>query len=431
MKRMHIILGAAFALLLAGAGGIWLQRPESRLVGDNEPRERPPTVSAEAMTAAQQRNVSLKAKIKSLGAAQDRNAYGDKSAPGAQDNLFEEILEEYDGIDFAKTPVLPDFDDILVYVLSGGEPDVLQKFVDNADAPSSQKVLAKGVLSFVNGEGKESLEQLSSVQLMALSPQLIGPMALARASLEAAADTETAMEFLDIARLSSPHTAVEEAAIRREVLLLLRRNDIRRGLMLMADYLGRYSKSAFRPGFVAEFAEALVENDKSDGRDNVAEFYEAIEALESEVQSDVLLAVARGFLGKGKLEAVKSIASDCLKSATVSEQAKTRAKLYLAAADAPSVRAETSASTLAELSRTGPDLSKEDTEIRRAAVEIANSVIAVAGGQFKSVPEQVRAGTSNTKSDSVDDGFDKSFNSTVDRASAVLNELVLTSRDVP
>ena len=208
------------------------------------------------------------------------------------------------------------------------------------------------------------MEHLRTVQLLSLSPQLIGPMALARASLELASDGEKAIDLLNIARLSSPHTAVEEAAIRREVLLLLRRKAIREGLALMADYLRRFSKSAFRPGFALEFAKTSVEHDPSDGQAVVAEFSEAIEAVEPDAKWNVLLAVAQGFLGKGKLEAVKILASNCLKSENVSGLTKTRAKLYLSAADAPSVRAAEFENELAELTQAGFDLSEEDAEIR-------------------------------------------------------------------
>ena len=121
MKRALQILGAALVFVVAGAGSIWILRPEWVLSAGHKSLEIAPTVAAEHMAAAQQRNAKIRTKLHSLGAAQDRSIYGDKTAPGIQNNLFDEIAEDYDRIDFSKSPVPPDFNDILVYVLSGGE----------------------------------------------------------------------------------------------------------------------------------------------------------------------------------------------------------------------------------------------------------------------------------------------------------------------
>ncbi len=201
---------------------------------------------------------------------------------------------------------------------------------------------------------------------------LVGPFALARASLYVEQDPAKAIELFDEARLSSPHTAIEEAAARREIPLLVSSGDTTRAMMLAADYVRRFGKSIYARKLFRDFAEAVAKRIELDDAAVVVGLAAATEGTDPQVRTDFLLDMAGEALLRGRLVLAKAAAGEVLKIGKGSEEDLDKAKLYEAAAEAPS---DSAADAIKVLDRIVADrLSDEDTEIREVAGYIARAV---------------------------------------------------------
>ncbi|MEQ1715879.1 MAG: hypothetical protein ABL907_07835 [Hyphomicrobium sp.] len=374
--KMRLLIAVTLLIILCIGGGVSIylwpgliglsKRAGHEAEGDGK--------SASATQAPDRvRNNTIGKLVRELGEIQDRIAQGQPDALVEQQRQFSVLADEFDKIDAGNWQSMPNTDDILIYVLSGGEPDVLRRFVRTASPDASEKRIVDSVLNFVEQNDKESLASFGPMNVLELRPGIAGPVALAKASLLLGTDDKTTSATLDLARLVSPNTAVEEAALRRQIPIVFAQKNFARGLLLMTDYVARYGKSLYAPKFFQSVVPIVVKNDTSDGTKFIDEFADAVEGVDDQVACDVLLSFARTFLAQGRLSAVKAATSWTLKRANASDLSKNRARLYLAAAEAPSEKAGEVAATLGRFNDSA--LSEEDQGIRRVAGDIASSVV--------------------------------------------------------
>ncbi len=315
----------------------------------------------------------VKAFVRDLGLAQDGVAQGVKDAVDLQDHIIIEIAETLDEIDVQNWLSPPDYNSVLVYVLSGGEPDVLRKIVDAGAGSEFERRLAEGVLQFAENDPEKARVSLEMIEPRLLEAQLMGPVSLAKASVYAKKEPEKAIALLDDARLINPHTAIEEAAIRRQLPLLIRKGDVRRSMLLATDYIHRFGKSAYSSSFLEDFSRFYVSDAKHDSEFAALQFKDMIDSAADEVRAEAFLAMSREALLKGRLILGRAMAQSAIEVAGQSSIIYDRARLYLAAANAPTENAAAAQARLAEPIFSG--MSDEDVEIRNAAKEVAGSVL--------------------------------------------------------
>ena len=385
MKQKIAMAAAVVAFLCSiGVGGYFFER--SYHGKDPTPNDHS---SAEREAKAGEPSAHFEEMVESLRRIQDRVVYGERSALQEQEEQFIRIAEEFDRIDASKPVEPPDFRAVLVYALSGGERDVLERFVTVWPPAEQERNLVEGVRQFIQGNSEESLRLLDPLQPFSLDPHLTGPVALAKASLYAAKNLEKANDALDIARLVEPHTALEEAAIRRQIALLFNQKKSPQAIRLVAEYLRRYGKSAHAPSVLEYTGKIFLELDAGSGAVHISEFNDDLEFVDSNLRAEALLSIAKAALSKGKLDAATSAATLCLHLEDIEEKARERARLYIAVAGAPTESA-TSAQEVLDQIRPG-ELSQDDVEMRGAAARVAASVIrpAVAGeSQVDSAPSE-------------------------------------------
>ncbi|TIV45467.1 MAG: chemotaxis protein MotC, partial [Mesorhizobium sp.] len=97
-----------------------------------------------------------------------------------------------------------------------------------AMADPQSLAIAKGVVAYLNGRPANAIEMLKPIDPMSVPPDIGAFLALVKGSLLAADDPAQALALLDEARLLSPGTLVEEAALRRSVGIAAAQGDAAR-----------------------------------------------------------------------------------------------------------------------------------------------------------------------------------------------------------
>jgi chemotaxis protein MotC len=335
--------------------------------------------------------MKLRYLVATLGNVQDKVVYGDRKALLDQGRLLGEIagtLREFEKQDWSN---YANVRAAFVYVLSGGEYGVLQPLINSDELSDADKRLAEGIMQFAQGHASAARKRLSDVDPRSLDVSLVAPFALARSSFYIGNDDVKAIALLDEARLASPHTAIEEAAARREIAILVSTGAKRRAMMLMADYARRFGKSIYSWKLFHDFAVAVTKRDDLDSAKVVDGLVATTTTADAKARTKLFLALAGEGILRGRIILAKAAASEALALKPDSAEDRDKARLYEAAAEAPTARAQDALETLQEIE--GERLSDEDMEIHQVADDIAR---AVSGKAPKAAAAKGPAGTSAT-----------------------------------
>jgi chemotaxis protein MotC len=323
-------------------------------------------VSAAEMTPAE--------RVRALLQLQDRVAHGDAAAYAEQSKATRELASELRHADADAWKETRNARAALLYVLSGGDPDVLRPLVGLGLAADLDGPLARGVLAFGQNERAEAQRLLEAIDPLLLEPALGAAIALARASLVLESDRAAAMRLLDTARLLAPGGRIEEAALRRLALLAMGGNEIVRATANAGRYFRRFPRSVYAPPFRQSFAAAFAAREGDASEANFGLFATALRALRAEQQVETFTALAREALRRGHLALASMAATTALGAG--SHDGIARASLYAAAVDAGSERAAQALSALQAVAREGLDA--DEARLLDAARETAQDVLRAA-----------------------------------------------------
>jgi chemotaxis protein MotC len=196
--------------------------------------------------------------VRSLQLVQDRIASGDHAALPMQGKLLEitdQRLRSASAQDFKESR---NFHALLVYGMSGGNPVTLEVAISRLDLGKQDQAIARGVIAYLQGDPGGALQALKSVDPLSLPRDLGTFVALIKGSLLAREDPKTALILLDQARLLSPGTLVEEAALRRSVAIAATTGDAARFARASTQYVARYLYSPYASQFADAFVAGVV-----------------------------------------------------------------------------------------------------------------------------------------------------------------------------
>ena len=311
--------------------------------------------------------------LRRLQRLQDRLAAGTSEGLPAQRDLISQIDAAYAGFPQEIWQDERNGRALAVYFLSGGTPGVLRKILDREPAPSGDIRLLRGILAYAEGRGEEALRFLGEVDARTQPNALGGQIALAQAALVVRQDPAKASDLLDLARLLLPGTLVEEAALRRQILVESQSPDISRFQRLTRQYLFRFRHSVYAGNFRQRFAAALTRMPFVNDPAQFGRLEEMLKPIEPEGQRDIYLLIARAALTQGRTTAAALCAERALALAPPASVDAERARLYGAAAVAASAGGYAAAlKTLAGLDRNRLDPS--DIALLDAASEAARTV---------------------------------------------------------
>lgn len=376
MKRLALISAALFVALAGAAAGAAFYFQPSFIFGEAKPDEplahAVPSYAAKAANEMQARDATLRL-VEQLGAIQDKIIHGDRAALADQARLLRDIAGEVrqfgpeDWSDYINVRTS------LLYVLSGGDARVLAPLIDSNTLGTADQKLAAGIVSFAQGQPRAARKLFMEIDPRSLDVSLVGPFALARASLYLDDNQAKAIELLDDARLACPHTAIDEAATRREIPILIGMGERNRALMLTTSYVREFGKSIYAWKLFREFAEATAKRSDMDDPAIVEKLADSFDDRDMQVASELFIDVAGEALLQGKLKLARAAADRILKIESAAPETLDKARLYRAAAEAPSADAGDALRALNQV--TADRLSDDDTEIREVAGFIAKSVV--------------------------------------------------------
>ncbi|PWK71652.1 chemotaxis protein MotC [Aminobacter sp. AP02] len=228
--------------------------------------------------------------VRCLQLLQDRIASGDQASLPLQRRLLEMTDERMRTADPAAFKEIKNFRALLIYAMSGGNPLTIEQVVSRLTLDEADQKLAQGVIDYLRGKPKGTVEALASIDPLSLTSELGAFLALVKGSVSIADEPEKAMKLFDQARLLSPGTLVEEAALRRSVALASKLEDGGRFLRTSTQYVRSYLRSPYASQFADAFVAGVVTLHASVNLDSVAEITAMMDAEQEKV---VYLRIAR------------------------------------------------------------------------------------------------------------------------------------------
>ncbi len=270
--------------------------------------------------------------VRTLQNLQDRMAAGDVQAISAQRALMIQIDKAFMAADADVWQDNRNAAAAVTYVLSGGRPEVLTRLVALKPPPAIDRRLLEGVLDYATGKADAAAPLLADIDPTALPASMAGQVAIAQSALAVRSDPAKAMQLLAIARLLAPGTLVEEAAIRRQLLVADRQRDENAVRSLARQYLDRFRHSVYAGNFRVRFAAALSHMASIDTEEHFGELDDMLAMVEPESRCDLYLTVALASAVNSRITAAKLAAERASGLALAGSVQEARAKLYHAAA---------------------------------------------------------------------------------------------------
>src|SRR5690606_10011511 len=97
--------------------------------------------------------------------------------------------------------------------------ETLEQVISTLHLEGEDRRLADGIISYARGDFDCAREALADFAPLEADSALAAPLALVLGSVFSQPDPAGALKFLDIARLLSPGTLIEEAALRRSIAI--------------------------------------------------------------------------------------------------------------------------------------------------------------------------------------------------------------------
>ncbi|HXF55717.1 MAG TPA: hypothetical protein VNK52_16505 [Hyphomicrobiaceae bacterium] len=309
--------------------------------------------------------------VRALRAAQDRIAHGDASAQERQRQLLAAIGAQMKRADSAAWKDPRNARAAVIYVLSGGDPSVLQSLQGRGAVGGLEDNLVKGAIGYGLGRSADA-ELLLEVDARQLDPAMAGHVALVQSTLVLQKDAARALRLLDEARLSSPGTLIEEAALRRQAFLALAAGERDRFEVVSSRYLRRFGNSVYAASFRRQFATEVVGQKYAADAARLKRIEAIVAGLPISHRLEIYLAMAAEGVVRGKVEATIMAASRASELATPGSGAKARAELFKGAAFVASEELPAGVETLKGLDAS--QLDSADRELLDAALVLSDEI---------------------------------------------------------
>ena len=258
---------------------------------------------------------------------------------------------------------------IFVYLLNGGNPQVVRTILTSAKLDQIAPKLIAGSLAYADGDSLRVIENFQELPPDVPS-ELAASIYLVTATQLSAIDAGTALKRLDYIRLNAPGTLLEEAALRRGLIIAARLGDKDKVRLLARNYLQRFAFSPYSEDFFRQLVDALMELKDKISNDEIEE----IASLAwPGARLPFYLRLARGAIVSGNLSRARYISerADALAGALKADD--TQAKLYLAISNVGSDKTGDAKFVLSKLPK--ERLHDRDVKLLDAATAMASRIL--------------------------------------------------------
>lgn len=308
--------------------------------------------------------------VRALQSVQDGIANGDTAAHGSHIALIRQIGEKFIAADASVWSNAQNGQAVVIYLLSGGAPQVVRKLPReklNVDGP-----LFDGALAYVEGRQDDAREQLKDVQPRTLPSGLGGQVALVQGALFARKEVSLAIERLDDARLLLPGTLVEEAALRREILLVGQAEDFDKFEFLTLAYIRHYRNSIYAGDFWQRFSSGLTQSSIALDERRFGRVAALLEQVDRASRLKLYLAIARAAMVRGRLEMARLAGERSLTLSADASPERERAHFFRGVARALTDEYDGGVAELKALDRS--KLPERDVPLLNATLQLALDV---------------------------------------------------------
>ena len=308
--------------------------------------------------------------VRALQAVQDGIANGDTAAHASHIALIRQIGEKFLAADASVWSNPQNGQAVVIYLLSGGAPQIVRKLP--RDKINVDSRLFDGALAYVEGRQDEAKDLLKDVKPRTLSSGMGGQVALVQGALFARSEASLAIERLDDARLLLPGTLVEEAALRREILLVGQAEDFDKFEFLTLAYIRHYRNSVYAGDFWQRFSTGLTQSSLALDDRRFARVAALLEQIDRASRLKLYLVIARGALVRGKLVVTRLAGERALTLSADATPDRERAHFYRGASRALTDEYDGGVAELKALDRA--KLAERDALLLNATLQLALDV---------------------------------------------------------
>lgn len=318
-----------------------------------------------------QENLEPYQMVRSLQYVQDTVVMGDHSAGEMQRFLLATIDKRLRTLDMRAFDDPRNVDAALIYAMSGGNPATLEFLVSRDTTGNFDSRVANALRKYLSGRGTMVSGSLATM-VPEYIDQRIGPyLALVAGNVMIASDRKKALGFYDIARLLSPGTIVEEAALRRSVAIAVEDGSVAEGLRYSRQYARRFSHSPYASQFADLFVTLAVDHFDQLHMEDIDG---ALEVMDDDRAQEIYLRMARQATIKGQAK-LANLASEraAARGKSLPPESSVAAKLFESVAKLPGGQVKAAVNALDKI----PDdaLNETDRALRDAARRVAEEVL--------------------------------------------------------
>jgi len=259
---------------------------------------------------------------------------------------------------------------IFIYLLNGGNPEVVRTILTSANLGQVDPKLVAGSLAYADGDTLRIIENFQELPPN-VPIELVASIYLVTATQLAGIDAGTALKRLDYIRLNAPGTLLEEAALRRGLMIAARLGDKDKVRLMARNYLQRFALSPYSEDFFRQLVDALMVFKNKISNEEIEEM---ASLAWPGARLPFYLRVARGSIVGGAMERARFASQQADGLATTLKADGTQAKLYLAVSNVGSDKTGEAKFMLSKLPK--DRLHGRDVQLLEAATTMANKILA-------------------------------------------------------
>ncbi|TWA98791.1 chemotaxis protein [Bradyrhizobium stylosanthis] len=305
--------------------------------------------------------------VRALQAVQDGIANGDTAAHGSHIALIRQVGEKFLAADASVWSNPQNGQAVVIYLLSGGAPQLVRKLP--RDKMSVDSRLFDGALAYVEGRQDDARDLLKDVKPRTLPSGLGGQVALVQGALFARTEASLAIERLDDARLLLPGTLVEEAALRREILLVGQAEDFDKFEFLTQAYVRHYRNSIYAGDFWQRFSSGLTQSNLALDERRFVRIAALLEQIDRASRLKLHLMIARNAMLRGLMQVTRLASERALALSADASAERERARFFRGASRALTDEYDGGLAELKAIDRS--KLPERDVPLLNATVQLA------------------------------------------------------------
>ncbi|MBA8879809.1 chemotaxis protein MotC [Phyllobacterium myrsinacearum] len=259
---------------------------------------------------------------------------------------------------------------ILIYLLNGGNPQVVRTILMTTKLESISPKLVAGSLAYADGNPLGIVDNFSGELPPDVPSELVASISLVTAAQLAAIDAPTALKRLDYIRLTAPGTLLEEAALRRGLMMAANLGDKDKVRLLARNYLQRFALSPYSEDFFRQLVDAIMvlKNKISDD-----EIEEMASLAWTGARLPFYLRIARGAIVVGDMQRARFMSGKAEALAQSLKADDTQARLYFGISNVGTDKTTDAMKMLSELQK--DRLHDRDVKLLEAATAMGGSIL--------------------------------------------------------